>query len=83
MRSTSAPTKFNHDENIQDVDIIELIPIEQVIKLPSPPPPPSPLIDNAVKYVEMESTINEQEILEEQEGLKRNVSNTNTLSSIM
>lgn len=81
MRSASAPTKFNHDENIQDVDIIELIPIEQVIKLPSPPP--SPLIDNAVKYVEMESTINEQEILEEQEGLKRNVSNTNTLSSIM
>ncbi|KAG2206214.1 hypothetical protein INT46_006382 [Mucor plumbeus] len=101
MRSKSAPTRYNHDKNKQDVNVVELISIEQSMKLPpppppspspsplplpsppSPPPPPPPLADNTIKYVEMESPLNEQEILEEQEDLKRNVSNTNTLSSII
>lgn len=76
MRSISAPPKYNHDNNmtIPDVDIIELVPIEQAMKLP---------VENEIKHVDMEPaqvTLKEEE---EEEDSKRNVSNTNTLSSIM
>ncbi|KAI8636012.1 transmembrane amino acid transporter protein-domain-containing protein [Parasitella parasitica] len=74
MRSVSAPAKYNRGDALQDVDIIELVPVEQVMK--SPPAPPE-----ALKYGGRESTDQPQD--SDQEGLARNVSNTNTLSSII
>lgn len=66
---------------IQNVDIIELVPIDQGMKLP---------VENEIntKHIDMEqaqATLKDVEKEEEEEkrDSQRNVSNTNTLSSIM
>lgn len=81
MRSTSAPPKYNHDDTmtIQTVDIIELVPFDQGTKLP--------IVENEInEHIDMEpvqATLKDVEQEQEEEDSKRNVSNTNTLSSIM
>jgi len=81
MRSTSAPPNYNHNDTmaIQSVDIIELAPAEQGMKLS---------VENEINsnHIDMESaqaTLKEAEQEGQEEDSKRNVSNTNTLSSIM
>ncbi|KAK4515085.1 TATA-binding protein (TBP) [Mucor velutinosus] len=81
MRSTSAPPNYNHNDTmaIQSVDIIELAPAEQGMKLS---------VENEINsnHIDMESaqaTLKEAEQEGQEEDSKRNVSNTNTLSSII
>ncbi|CEP07987.1 hypothetical protein [Parasitella parasitica] len=77
----SAPTRYNHDAELQDVDILELVPVEQVIKAPLALPPPPPPSAAGTKHAGRESTDHPLEAA--QEDVARNVSNTNTLSSII